>query len=293
MLGSSAEAWPRFCWGNFSNLETYKILRKWGWFNHRSRLSTSLNHQGLIGWHFWILICLTNWCRQNGHDTFFLAGDIFSKAHHFWYPFMKFRGCIPRISQNKEIDPLKTHKKLGEVWEITGWYFVNWEGPTVYVEKIMNQTPAFENRKHPSQKKKHTEECCGDAANLAGEAAIAVWSPRMEILFQFGLRSAECNIPLERTPRKINGWNLRIWAPWKRNIIWTKPSFWSSMLIFWGVPKTQQFMFRDSWIIWGWFGDSCGMRFAGVCWGSLKPLEKIQGLWRKGPLTLGDTTLVW
>jgi len=38
----------------------------------------------------------------------------------------------------------------------------------------MNQTPAFENRKHPSQKKKHTEECCGDAANLAGEAAIAV-----------------------------------------------------------------------------------------------------------------------
>ena len=27
------------------------------------------------------------------------------------------------------------------------------------------------------------------------------------------------------TPLKFNGWNLRIRAPWKRNIIWTKPSW--------------------------------------------------------------------
>ena len=152
---------------------------------------------------------------------------------------------------------------------------------------------AFENRKTSITKNKFTEECCGDAANLAGEAAIAVWSPRMEILFQFGFRSAEfrrsknfATFPWNIHPGRLT-WNLRIRAPWKTNIIWTKPSFWGSMLIFWGVPKTQQFMFRDSWIIWGWFGDSCGMRFAGVCWGSLKPLEKFQGLWRKGPLTWG------
>ena len=42
------------------------------------------------------------------------------------------------------------------------------------------------------------------------------------------------------TPRKINGWNLKI-TQLKRKIIWTKPSFSGSMLIFQGVCNMNFF----------------------------------------------------
>ena len=49
--------------------------------------------------------------------------------------------------------------------------------------------------------------------------------------------------------RKINGWNLRIRAPWKRKIIWTKPSFSGSILNFSGFLNHQQYLhsYRNHW----------------------------------------------
>ena len=49
------------------------------------------------------------------------------------------------------------------------------------------------------------------------------------------------------TPRKTN-MEPEIFNPWKRKIIWTKPSFSGSMLIFGGVKN------------FGWFGDTVGGR---------------------------------
>ena len=63
-------------------------------------------------------------------------------------------------------------------------------------------------------------------------------------------------------PRKINGWNLRIY-PWKRKKSSSKPSFSGSMLIFWGVNQLVQ-IFRpkivedvDIWVVDWCFLPTC------------------------------------
>ena len=44
----------------------------------------------------------------------FEAGNTFSKAHHFWYPFVNFRGCelndTSTILENCEVGPKTSYK---------------------------------------------------------------------------------------------------------------------------------------------------------------------------------------
>ena len=70
-----------------------------------------------------------------------------------------------------------------------------------------------------------------------------VWtSPKLRIPSSRG--SGKLGTPNSLHPWKMNGWNLRIRAPWKRRNILKKPSFSGSMLILGGCNGTPKNGFK-------------------------------------------------